>query len=140
MTRLAAEGRYVVSVTAVIGPVKAKYDGHLVLRDLDPPQSYRIEFEAQIVAAGFGKGGASVVLVERDAATELQYIVQLQVGGRLAQIGSRLIDAASRSSWLASSAPCRGSRPGVRPRLQPSSSSPPHRHRRSGGAGRLSFC
>lgn len=93
---LAADGRYVVSVTAVIGPVKAKYDGHLVLRDLEPPQSYRIEFEAQGAAAGFGKGGADVVLAERDAATELQYTVQLQVGGKLAQIGSRLIDAASR--------------------------------------------
>lgn len=92
----AADGRYVVSVTAVIGPVKAKYDGHLLLRDLAPPQSYRIEFEAQGAAAGFGKGGADVVLVERDAATELQYAVQLQVGGKLAQIGSRLIDAAAK--------------------------------------------
>lgn len=92
----AGDRRYVVSVTAVIGPVKATYDGHLVLRDLDPPQSYRIEFEVQGTAAGFGKGGADVLLVERDATTELQYAVQLQVGGKLAQIGSRLIDAAAK--------------------------------------------
>lgn len=90
------DGRYAVSVTAVIGPVKAKYDGHLVLRDLDPPQSYRIEFEAQGATAGFGKGAADVVLIERDATTELQYAAQVQVGGKLAQIGSRLVDAAAR--------------------------------------------
>jgi carbon monoxide dehydrogenase subunit G len=84
-------------VTAKVGPVKAKFGGKVTLSDLDPPNGYKITGEGTGGAAGFAKGGAAVKLADDGgAATLLSYTVQANVGGKLAQIGSRLIDSASR--------------------------------------------
>lgn len=81
-------------VQVKVGPVKAKFKGKVALTDLDPPNSCTISGEAQGgVAAGFGKGNAKVQLADAEAgATRLTYAVNAQVGGKLAQIGARLID------------------------------------------------
>jgi carbon monoxide dehydrogenase subunit G len=91
-----AENEYQVLMVARIGPVSAKFKGKLQLSDLDPPNSYAIAFEGQGGAAGFGKGSARVQLAPEGAGTLLQYQVKASVGGKLAQIGSRLVDAAAR--------------------------------------------
>lgn len=80
-----------VTITA-IGPVKARFRGKLLLADLDPPNSYSLSFDGQGGAAGFGKGTAKVSLAADGAGTRLRYAVKAQVGGKLAQLGSRLID------------------------------------------------
>jgi uncharacterized protein len=88
---------YQVLMTAKVGPVSAKFRGRLSLFDLKPPQSYSLAFEGQGGAAGFAKGAAQVKLSPVSAAeTRLSYDVKASVGGKLAQIGSRLIDAAAR--------------------------------------------
>jgi len=87
---------YTVVTTAAIGPVKAKFRGKLLLADLDPPNSYSLFFDGQGGAAGFGKGSARVSLTAQGAGTRLSYIVKAQVGGKLAQIGSRLIDGVAK--------------------------------------------
>src|SRR3954447_14433616 len=83
-------------VTAKVGPVKAKFAGKVTLSDIDPPNGYTITGEGSGGAAGFGKGGAKVALVEDGAETVLTYTAHAQVGGKLAQIGSRLIDGTAR--------------------------------------------
>lgn len=81
------------AVLVKVGPVKARFKGKVTLSDLDPPSSCTISGEAQGgVAAGFGKGSAKVQLVDDGGATRLSYAVNAQVGGKLAQIGARLID------------------------------------------------
>jgi carbon monoxide dehydrogenase subunit G len=87
---------YTVVTTAAIGPVKAKFRGKLLLADLDPPNSYSLFFDGQGGAAGFGKGSAKVSLATEGAGTRLSYAVKAQVGGKLAQIGSRLIDGVAK--------------------------------------------
>lgn len=82
-----------------VGPVAAQFAGDLRLLDPDPPRSFRIEGVGQGGAAGFAKGGATVTLEEagdRSAETTLRYAVQAEIGGRMAQLGTRLIDAAAR--------------------------------------------
>ena len=91
-----AENEYLVLMVARIGPVSAKFKGKLVLSELDPPNSYAIDFEGQGGAAGFGKGAARVQLRPEGAGTLLEYQVKASVGGKLAQIGSRLVDAAAQ--------------------------------------------
>lgn len=95
-----SETDYEVRMTARVGPVSAKFKGKLSLSDLNPPHSYAIAFEGQGGVAGFGKGSAQVHLatdaIEGRPATKLTYSVKANVGGKLAQIGSRLVDAASR--------------------------------------------
>ncbi len=83
-------------VTAKVGPVKAKFGGKVTLSDLDPPNGYRISGEGSGGAAGFAKGGATVRLADDGDGTTLAYTVEAQVGGKLAQIGSRLIDGTAR--------------------------------------------
>jgi len=83
-------------VTAKVGPVKAKFSGAVQLTDLDPPKSYRISGEGKGGAAGFAKGGANVILEEDGAGTLLKYEVDAQVGGKLAQLGARLIDGTAK--------------------------------------------
>ena len=83
-------------VTAKVGPVKARFGGKVTLSDLDPPNGYKISGEGQGGAAGFAKGGAEVRLEADGDATILRYTVNANVGGKLAQIGSRLIDATAR--------------------------------------------
>jgi len=83
-------------VTAKVGPVKAKFSGEVELTDLDPPNGYRISGEGKGGAAGFAKGGANVTLEEDGAGTLLKYEVDAQVGGKLAQLGARLIDGTAK--------------------------------------------
>ena len=83
-------------VKAKVGPVSAKFTGRVELTDMNPPQSYRISGEGQGGVAGFAKGGANVRLEEDGAVTILHYEVQANVGGKLAQIGSRLIDSSAK--------------------------------------------
>jgi hypothetical protein len=83
-------------VSAKVGPVSAKFAGKVTLSDLDPPNGYTISGEGQGGVAGFAKGGAQVSLKDDTGGTMLAYKVHAQVGGKLAQIGSRLIDATAR--------------------------------------------
>ena len=92
-----SESEFSAAVTAAIGPVKAKFKAKLTLSDVVAPNSYKIRFDGQGGAAGFGKGEAKVTLTAEGAnATRLDYAAQANVGGKLAQIGSRLVDAASK--------------------------------------------
>ena len=79
-----------------VGPVSAKFTGKVELSDIDPPNGYRISGEGQGGVAGFAKGGATVKLTEDGDETILNYEANATVGGKLAQIGSRLIDATAR--------------------------------------------
>jgi carbon monoxide dehydrogenase subunit G len=90
------ENQYAVLMVARVGPVSAKFKGKLTLSDIQPPNSYSIAFEGQGGAAGFAKGGAQVRLAPQAESTKLSYDVKASVGGKLAQIGSRLIDAAAK--------------------------------------------
>ena len=90
------ENQFDVALTAKVGPVSAKFKGKLTLANLVPPQSYDLAFEGQGGVAGFAKGGAHVTLEPLDAGTRLAYAVKASVGGKLAQIGSRLIDGAAK--------------------------------------------
>jgi carbon monoxide dehydrogenase subunit G len=83
-------------VTAKVGPVKARFGGKVTLSNLDPPNGYKISGEGQGGAAGFAKGGAAVRLTPDGSGTMLHYEVNAAVGGKLAQIGSRLIDGTAR--------------------------------------------
>ena len=83
-------------VSLSIGPVRATFNGRVTLSDLDPPNGYRIAGEGQGGVAGFGKGSATVKLVDEGAATKLTYAADASVGGKLAQIGSRLVEATAR--------------------------------------------
>jgi len=92
-----SDTEYAVQMTARVGPVSAKFKGKLTLSNLRPPESYSIAFEGQGGVAGFAKGGADVTLAADGAeATRLAYRVKASVGGKLAQIGSRLVDAAAQ--------------------------------------------
>lgn len=83
-------------VQAKVGPVKAKFKGSVTLSDLNPPESYRISGEGKGGAAGFAKGGATITLSEDGDATILKYDVDADVGGKLAQIGGRLLEGTSK--------------------------------------------
>jgi uncharacterized protein len=92
-----SDSEYAVQMTARVGPVSAKFKGKLTLSNLKPPHSYSIAFEGQGGVAGFAKGSADVTLTPDGAdATRLGYQVKANVGGKLAQIGSRLVDAAAQ--------------------------------------------
>jgi carbon monoxide dehydrogenase subunit G len=91
-----SDNEYKVIIVAAVGPVKAKFTGKLLLSDLNPPNSYSLSFEGSGGAAGFGKGGAQVSLKTEGAATRLSYSAKASVGGKLAQVGSRLIDGVAR--------------------------------------------
>lgn len=92
----AGENAYTVLMTARVGPVSAKFKGKLALNDIQPPHSYSIAFEGQGGVAGFAKGGAQVQLAPAEGGTRLTYTAKANVGGKLAQIGSRLVDAAAQ--------------------------------------------
>ena len=90
------EDAYRATVTAKVGPVSARFVGNLRLADVDPPNGYTLKFEGQGGVAGFANGEAKVALAPgADDGTALSYAVKAQVGGKLAQIGSRLIDGAA---------------------------------------------
>lgn len=91
-----SDTEYKLAMTAAVGPVKAKFNGKLMLSDLNPPNSYAMAFEGSGGPAGFGKGGAKVMLTPEGDSTKLAYTASAQVGGKLAQVGSRLIDGVAR--------------------------------------------
>src|SRR5437763_8298796 len=82
--------------TNKIGPVKARFKGKVRLSDLDPPNGYRISGEGDGGVAGFAKGGAVVALTPKDGGTLLTYNVEAQIGGKLAQLGQRLVNGAAK--------------------------------------------
>ena len=81
------------TVQAKVGPVRARFSGRVELSDIRPPESYRISGEGKGGVAGFAKGGADVTLIEDGDGTILDYAVKADVGGKLAQIGSRLVQS-----------------------------------------------
>jgi len=81
-----------------VGPVKARWKGKVRLLDLDPPNSYRISGEGEGGVAGFAKGNAKVSLSDKDGGTLLSYNVEAQIGGKLAQLGQRLINSAAKKT------------------------------------------
>ena len=87
---------FTAKVQARVGPVSAHFGGKVTLSDLDPPNGYKISGEGTGGVAGFAKGGAEVHLTPDGNATKLSYKVTAQVGGKLAQIGSRLVDSTAR--------------------------------------------
>jgi carbon monoxide dehydrogenase subunit G len=93
----AEPGRFVVGVAVRIGPVSAKFNGKITLGDMNPPNSYTLTFDGQGGAAGFGKGTAHVTLTPNEAGCELGYAVHAQVGGKVAQLGQRLVDGAAKT-------------------------------------------
>lgn len=93
----AVAGTYDLVMIAAVGPVKAKFKGKLQLLDLDPPNAYTIRFEGSGGVAGFGKGSAAVKLIPVEGGnTRLDYEANASVGGKIAQVGSRLVDMAAR--------------------------------------------
>ena len=79
-----------------VGPVSARFKGRVALSDLDPPNGYKISGEGEGGVAGFAKGGATVALSDKDGGTLLTYDVEAQIGGKLAQLGQRLINGAAK--------------------------------------------
>lgn len=122
-----SDTEFVARVVAKIGPVKAGFNGKVTLSDLDPPAGYTISGEGQGGAAGFAKGGAKVRLepAEGGAATVLHYAADAQIGGKLAQIGSRLVEGTARkladeffAAFAAQAAPA-AEQPATQPVSQP---------------------
>jgi hypothetical protein len=91
-----ADNEYQVLMTAKVGPVNAKFKGRMTVRDADPPHAYTLVFEGQGGVAGFAKGEATVALSPQDAGTKLDYTAKATIGGKLAQVGARLIDGVAR--------------------------------------------
>jgi carbon monoxide dehydrogenase subunit G len=90
-----SDNEYQVAMTARVGPVSAKFSGRIALSDIVVPKSYTIRFDGQGGAAGFAGGEAQVELSPAGSGTRIDYKAKAQVGGKLAQIGSRLIDGAA---------------------------------------------
>jgi carbon monoxide dehydrogenase subunit G len=84
------------TVKVKVGPVSARFKGKVTLSDLDPPNGYKINGEGEGGVAGFAKGGAAVKLAEKDGGTLLIYDVEAQIGGKLAQLGQRLINGTAK--------------------------------------------
>ena len=91
-----SDTEFTAKVVARVGPVRASFSGKVTLSDLNPPAGYTITGEGTGGVAGFAKGSATVALEEEGGETVLRYGAQGQVGGKLAQIGSRLIDGVAR--------------------------------------------
>jgi uncharacterized protein len=92
----AGDDAFQALVAVKVGPVSARFKGSLKMTDIQPPNAYKINFDGQGGVAGFGKGTADVTLVAEGAnQTRLRYDAKAQVGGKMAQVGSRLIDAAA---------------------------------------------
>lgn len=93
-----ADNEYQLTMTAKVGPVSAKFKGKMTLAEINAPHSYKLVFEGQGGVAGFAKGQADVHLAPENEATRLRYAVKAMVGGKLAQVGSRLIDGVARKT------------------------------------------
>jgi carbon monoxide dehydrogenase subunit G len=93
-----SDTEYQLTMTAKVGPVSAKFKGKMTLSEVNAPHSYTLVFEGQGGVAGFAKGQADVRLTPEDKTTKLGYSVKAMVGGKLAQVGSRLIDGVARKT------------------------------------------
>lgn len=93
---LSGDNQYTIGMALKIGPVSAKFTGKITLSDINPPASYKINFEGQGGTAGFGKGDSAVTLSPNADGCELAYTVHASVGGKIAQLGQRLIDGAAK--------------------------------------------
>ncbi len=91
------ENQYAIGMALKIGPVSAKFSGKITLSEINPPASYKLSFDGQGGVAGFGKGSAEVKLTPNPEGCELSYTVHASVGGKIAQLGQRLIDGAAKS-------------------------------------------
>jgi len=89
--------QYAAALALRIGPVAAKFNGKVALADVNPPESCTISFDGQGGAAGFGRGSAKVRLAPKEGGCELTYDVTAQVGGKIAQVGQRLIDSVAKA-------------------------------------------
>lgn len=94
---LTADNQYAVLVAVKIGPVAAKFNGKVTLADIQAPTSYSLQFDAQGGVAGFGQGESNVELEANERGCELRYTVHSKVGGKIAQLGQRLIDGVAKS-------------------------------------------
>ncbi len=94
---LTTDNQYAVLVAVKIGPVAAKFNGKVTLADIQAPNSYSLQFEAQGGVAGFGQGESKVELEANAQGCELRYTVHSKVGGKIAQLGQRLIDGVAKS-------------------------------------------
>jgi carbon monoxide dehydrogenase subunit G len=91
-----SDTEFTAVATTKIGPVKARFKGKVHLTDIDAPNGYKISGEGDGGVAGFAKGGATVALTEKDGGTLLTYNVEAQIGGKLAQLGQRLVNGAAK--------------------------------------------
>jgi carbon monoxide dehydrogenase subunit G len=92
----AGENAFQAVMATRVGPVSARFTGRVTMSDIDPPNAYTLHFEGQGGAAGFARGEARITLApDGDRQTSLHYAAKAQVGGKLAQIGSRLVDGAA---------------------------------------------
>ena len=93
-----ADQEYEVLMTAKVGPVSAKFKGKMTVADVDPPRAYTLRFEGQGGVAGFAKGEATVGLAAEGSGTRLSYSAQATIGGKLAQVGQRLVDGVAKKT------------------------------------------
>jgi uncharacterized protein len=91
-----SETEFQAVATIKIGPVKARFKGRVQLSEIDPPNGYKISGEGEGGVAGFAKGGAVVKLTDKDGGTLLSYDVESQIGGKLAQLGQRLVQGTAK--------------------------------------------
>lgn len=92
------DGHFKMKMAVKVGPVAARFDGSIQLKDVEPPNAYTMSFDARAGVAGFGKGSAKVSLTTTESgACELAYAVNAEIGGRIAQVGQRLVDGVARS-------------------------------------------
>lgn len=91
-----SDNEYLLTMTARVGPVSAKFKGKMTLLEVKAPDSYTLHFEGQGGVAGFAKGEAHVQLTPEGDATRLSYGVKANIGGKLAQVGARLIDGVAK--------------------------------------------
>jgi uncharacterized protein len=91
------DNQFAISMAVKVGPVAAKFAGNITLSDIVAPQSYTLSFDGQGGVAGFGKGSAKVALEPNADGCNMQYTVNAQVGGKIAQMGQRLIDGVAKS-------------------------------------------
>jgi carbon monoxide dehydrogenase subunit G len=94
----AGENTYKIVMLAKVGPVRARFAGKMQLAEMNPPDSYSLVFEGEGGMAGFAKGKADVKLTPEGEGTLLSYTAKAQIGGKLAQIGSRLVDGAAKKT------------------------------------------
>jgi carbon monoxide dehydrogenase subunit G len=93
-----SDSEFQAVATVKVGPVKTRWKGKVRLSDFDPPNGYRISGEGDGGVAGFAKGAAKVSLADKDGGTLLSYNVESQIGGKLAQLGQRLINSAAKKT------------------------------------------